>query len=54
MLYSLPQNSFSLVSNTNNQIFLVKIKNVIKNTINKQGEEFKGFVNLQNTTSQFF
>ncbi len=26
MLYSLPQNSFSLVSNTNNQIFLVKIK----------------------------
>ncbi len=52
MLYSLPQNSFSLVSNTNNQIFLVKIKGVIKNTINKQGEEYKGFVNSQNTDNR--
>ena len=52
MLYSLPQNSFSLVSNTNNQIFLVKIKDVIKNTINKQGEEYKGFVNSQNTNNR--
>jgi len=52
MLYSLPQNSFSLVSNTNNQIFLVKIKDVIKNTINKQDEEYKGFVNSQNTNNR--
>ena len=52
MLYSLPQNSFSLVSNTNNQIFLVKIKDVIKNTINKQGEEYKRFVNSQNTNNR--
>ena len=52
MLYSLPQNSFVLVSNTNNQIFLVKIKDVIKNTINKQGEEYKGFVNSQNTNNR--
>ncbi len=52
MLYSLPQNSFSLVSNTNNQIFLVKIKDVIKNTINKQGEEYKGFINVQNTNNR--
>jgi len=52
MLYSLPQNSFSLVSNTNNQIFLVKIKNINKNTINKQGEEYKGFVNSQNTNNR--
>ena len=52
MLYSLPQNSFSLVSNTNNQIFLVKIKDVIKNTINKQAEEYKGFVNSQNTNNR--
>ena len=37
MLYSLPQNSFALVNNTNNQIFLVKIKGINKNTINKQG-----------------
>ena len=52
MLYSLPQNSFSLVSNIDNQIFLVKIKDVIKNTINKQGEEYKGFVNSQNTNNR--
>ncbi len=52
MLYSLPQNSFSLVSNANNQIFLVKIKDVIKNTINKQGEEYKRFVNSQNTNNR--
>ena len=49
MLYSLPENSFALVNNTNNQIFLVKIKDINKNTINKQGEEYKGFVNSQNT-----
>ncbi|WP_440651333.1 SurA N-terminal domain-containing protein [Candidatus Pelagibacter sp. HIMB1495] len=52
MLYSLPQNSFALVNNTNNQIFLVKIKDINKNTINKQGEEYKGFVNLQNTNNR--
>ncbi len=52
MLYSLPQNSFALVSNTNNQIFLVKIKDINKNTINKQGEEYKGFVNSQNTNNR--
>ena len=52
MLYSLPQNSFALVSNANNQIFLVKIKDINKNTINKQGEEYKGFVNSQNTNNR--
>ncbi|WP_075506674.1 SurA N-terminal domain-containing protein [Candidatus Pelagibacter communis] len=52
MLYSLPQNSFALVNNTNNQIFLVKIKDANKNTINKQGEEYKGFVNSQNTSNR--
>lgn len=52
MLYSLPQNSFALVNNTNNQIFLVKIKDVKKNTINKQGEEYKGFANSQNTNNR--
>ena len=52
MLYSLPQKSFALVNNTNNQIFLVKIKDINKNTINKQGEEYKGFVNSQNTNNR--
>ncbi len=52
MLYSLPQNSFALVNNTNNQIFLVKIKDINKNTINKQDEEYKGFVNSQNTNNR--
>ena len=52
MLYSLPQNSFALVNNTNNQIFLVRIKDINKNTINKQGEEYKGFVNSQNTNNR--
>ncbi|WP_440654244.1 SurA N-terminal domain-containing protein [Candidatus Pelagibacter sp. HIMB1506] len=52
MLYSLPQNSFALVNNTNNQIFLVKIKDINKITINKEGEEYKGFVNSQNTNNR--
>ena len=52
MLYSLPQNSFALVNNTDNQIFLVKIKDINKNTINKQGEKYKGFVNSQNTNNR--
>ena len=52
MLYSLPQNSFALVNNTNNQIFLVKIKDINKNTINKQSEEYEGLVNSQNTNNR--
>ena len=52
MLYSLPQNSFALVNNTDNQIFLVKIKDINKNTINKQSEQYKGFVNSQNTNNR--
>ncbi len=52
MLYSLPQNSFALVNNTNNQIFLVKIKDINKNIINKQGDEYREFINLQNTNNR--
>ena len=52
MLYSLPQKSFALVNNTDNQNFLVKIKEINKNSINKQGEEYKGFVNSQNTNNR--
>ncbi len=52
MLYSLPENSFALVNNTNDQIFLVKIEGINKNKINKQGDEYKGFVNSQNTNNR--
>ena len=52
MLYSLPQNSFNLVNNSNNQIFLVKIKEINKNIVNKKSEEYKDFVNLQNTNNR--
>ena len=45
LIYSLSLNNFSLVSNKNNDIYLIKIKNIFENNLNKNSEEIKIFAN---------
>jgi len=52
MLYSLPVNSFTLVNNSENKIYLVKITGYNKNLLNKEGEDYKNFVNSEFTNTR--
>ena len=48
LLYSMSINSFSLISDKKNNIYLVKIKNIYENNLNKNSEEIKTFANQTN------
>ena len=52
ILYTLPVNSFTLVNDKDNNIFLVKIADSKKNFFNKSDEEYVQFVKNQNTDSR--
>ena len=52
MLYSLPVNSFTLVNNSENKIYLVKITGFNKNPLNKEDEDYKNFVNSEFTNTR--
>ena len=52
MLYSLPVNSFTLVNNSENKIYLVKITGTNKNSFNKEDEDYKNFVNSEFTNKE--
>jgi peptidyl-prolyl cis-trans isomerase D len=52
MLYSLPVNSFTLVNNSENKIYLVKITGFNKNLLNKEGEDYKNFVSSEFTNTR--
>ncbi len=52
MLYSLPISSFSLVSDKENKIYLVKIINSKKNIFNRTDENYLKFVKNQNTKNR--
>ena len=45
LIYSLNLNNFSLVSDINNNVYLVKIKNIYENNLDKKGDEIKIFAN---------
>ena len=49
MLYSLPINSFTLVNDKDNKIYLVKIVNSTNNSFNESDENYLQFVQKQNT-----
>ncbi len=49
MLYSLPINSFTLVNDKDNKIYLVKLVSSKKNTFNKTDENYLNFKKSQNT-----
>ncbi len=52
MLYTLPVNSFTLINDKDNNIFLVKITDAKKNFFNKSDEEYVQFVKNQNTDNR--
>ena len=52
ILYSLPLNSFTLVNDKENKIFLVKIVGSKKNTYNKTDDSYLKFINNQNTNNR--
>ena len=52
ILYSLPVNSFSLVNDKDNKIYLVKLVNFKENTFNKTDKNYLNFVNNQNMNNR--
>ena len=52
ILYSLPINSFTLVSDKDNEIYLVKIVNSKNNPYNENDENYLEFVQKQNTENR--
>ncbi|MDC0641964.1 SurA N-terminal domain-containing protein [Candidatus Pelagibacter sp.] len=52
MLYSLPNNSFTLVNDKENKIYLVKLVSSKKNTFSKTDENYLNFVNNENTNTR--
>ena len=52
MLYSLPNNSFTLVNDKENKIYLVKLVSSKKNTFSDKDENYLNFVNNQNTNTR--
>ena len=52
MLYTLPVNSFTLINDKDNNIFLVKVADSKKNFFNKSDEEYVKFVKNQNTDNR--
>ena len=49
ILYSLPLDSFTLISDEEKNIYLIKIKNSSQNNFNKNDENYLKFVNKMNT-----
>ena len=52
ILYSLPLNSFTLISDKDSNIFLIKIKDITKNEFNKNDENYYRFTNRMNANSK--
>ena len=52
MLYSLPINSFTLVNDKENKIYLVKLVSTKKNIFSETDENYLDFVNNQNTNTR--
>ncbi len=48
LLYTMGKNSFSLVSDEKNNIYLVKIKNIFENSLSKDAKEIVEFANQTN------
>ena len=48
LIYSLNLNNFSLVSDKDNNVYLVRIKNIYENNLDKNNEKIKFFANKTN------
>ncbi len=52
VLYSLPEKSFTLINDENNNIYLAKVKKFEKQIVNTNKEEFKQYIAKQNSKSK--
>ena len=52
ILYSLPLNSYTLVNDKENKIYLVKLVNSKKNSFSETDENYLNFINTQNTNTR--
>ena len=52
LLYSLPINSFTLVNDSKGNIYLVKIKDIKDQNFDINNENYKKYVNEQNTNNK--
>ena len=52
ILYSLPINSFALINDKQNKIYIVKLVSSKKNAFSKTDESYLNFVNNQNTNTR--
>ena len=52
MLYTMPINTFTLISDENNKIYLVKIKNYKDIILNINSEEFKSYIAKENSNNR--
>ena len=52
MLYSLPVNTFTLINDNDNKIYLVKIKNYEDIELKKDSDEFKSYISKENTNNR--
>ena len=51
LLYSLPLNSFTLINDENDQIYLAKIRKINNLSINLNDKDFKNYITKQNTNN---
>ena len=52
MLYTMPINNFTLISDENNKIYLVKIKNYKDIILNINSDEFKSYITKENSNNR--
>jgi peptidyl-prolyl cis-trans isomerase D len=52
MLYSLPVNSFTLINDENNKIYLTQIKNYKNIDIDMKSDKFKSYVSKDNSNNR--
>ena len=52
VLYSLPENSFTLVNDEKNTVYLVKIKKFYNKTIDENDDKFNDYANKNNTNTK--
>ena len=52
LLYSLPLNSFTLINDEKNNIYLVKVKNIINQSINSDNDQFKEYLDKENANAK--
>ncbi len=52
LLYSMPVNSFTLINDEKNNIYIAKVKKFIDKTFNEDEKEMKNYLNKQNSNSK--